>query len=152
MTATTPPRFNGIHPKKYDNPSTEKKRNTLRNRQQHLTSQKQRLIHGAKQKNSREDSVDDAEPGGEGGVTGELLQHGAGLTHGPEVRQLELAGLAGALVLHLQHGVADLVAVVSVSSGAVDLFDNSRRARSPTAKTRRTRNSRMSASFERGWV
>ena len=54
---------------------------------------------------SREDGVDDAKPSGEGGVTGEFFQHGARLTHGPEVRELELGDLAGGLVLHLQHRV-----------------------------------------------
>lgn len=70
----------------------------------------------------REDGVDNAEPRGEGGVAGQLLQHRARLPHGPEVRQLELADLPGALVLNLQDRVADLEAVALVSAGSVHLL------------------------------
>ena len=79
-------------------------------------------------KNSREDSVNDAEARGEGGVAGKLLQHGARLTHGPEVRQLELADLAGALVLYLEDGVAHLEPAAPVAGTTVHLQYMARKA------------------------
>lgn len=63
-------------------------------------------LHQPTQQNSRKDCVDNPETSGQRGISGKLLEHGARLTHGPEVRQLQLVDLAGGFVLHLVFGVA----------------------------------------------
>ena len=64
-----------------------------------------------------------AEAGSQSGVSGELLDDGAGLADGPEVGEGEGSGLAGGLVVDFHDDVVDVEGLLAVGSGGVDLLD-----------------------------